>query len=760
MRHQLFTIIFFLAAMTFLHAQTERLYNLRNNAQLLERAQKMSINVAQQSSRSVHRGKRRIQQPDTIQNLPFRDDFVRDNMPSLVYWENFGIEGYWTSTCQPDSNFADTVYYAMNDTAWEYTYNANTNTVDSVPKDQISLLFYDDTTDCSTLVNIDYAWPAYYRYTFNNNGTRIDSQLLNTNDTLYGDPAIVGQNDPSSLYLDNYAYRNDDYTSDQPTVGVVTLNGLNEVGRPHNWLGGPNYGPADTLTSKPINLNGFTSGDNLAFSFYWQPQGLGDYPNQKDSIFLEFKDAFGEWQTIWKRGGYEGEINNPSFQYEFISLDQPVYFHNSFQFRFRNYASIMGNNDHWHLDYIFLNNNRTQDSTFFRDMAISESSSTLLKNYQAMPWRQFKDNQTEELNEQVAFTFHNLTPDVENTAIPFSKKVLNGFTDNVIYEPASSFQFQISPQQKKNIGQISNVDIDETSNYTPFDDSLAKGDSALIKIASLVQYSADDYNDNDSIVREYPFYNYYAYDDGTAEKAYGVEGPGNKKIAYEFVLNKPDTLRAIYIHFTQIDHSAGDQQFNLFVWDDINKNNNDNITDDTLTYLPFNGVRYPYQENGFLTYKLEEPLIISDTFYVGITQDSEENIQIGYDRNNDAKERTYYYASQTWNRSVLEGALMIRPVVGKDVQLPTSIETEQQVTKTKPSFHIYPNPASDFMQIDVNKRREYRVEVFDNHGVLRKKLQINDHKTLTINDLSSGMYFLRLFDKEHGTARVKKFVKM
>jgi len=757
MRH-LFIIFFLLCSIQSVWSQGEKLYNLRTNPALQQKADNLQRAPKGENSRTQHHHVRAIQQPNTL-SMPFRDDFSTNQMPSLDYWENFGIEGYWTSTCRPDSVFADTVHYSLTDTAWQYSYDAGTNSVDSVPMEQIALVFYEDNNDCSTLKNIEYGWPSYYRYTFDNNGARIDSQFVKQDDTLYGDPAIVGQNDPSSLYLDHYAFQNNNYPVDQPTYGVATLNGLNAYGRPHNWLGGANFGPADTLTSKPIDLNGFNSGSDIYFSFYWQPKGLGDYPNENDSIFLEFKDAFGEWQTIWKRGGYESDIANPSFHYEVFALDQPVYFHDDFQFRFRNYASIMGNNDHWHIDYILMNSNRTPDSTV-RDYAIKKPTTDLLKEFEAMPWPHFKNSQAQELSDNVSFIFRNLNNVTFN--LPFSYNVIDGFTQNVLYKGVDNdgdlFNFNLPPQQEQSLFQLSNIDIDKTSNYTPFSNSLAQGDSALITMESLLQTS-DALQTNDTVRRDYKFYNYYAYDDGSAEKAYGVEGPGTKKIAYEFILRKTDTLRAFRVHFTQIDNDASDLQFNLFVWKSLGPSVS-GTPEDTLTYMPINGVKYAFKENGFITYRLEEPLVISDTFYVGIAQTSQENIQIGYDRNNDVKEHIYFYSSQSWKSSLFEGALMIRPIVGKDVRLPTSVKAEQEITVQQPVFDLYPNPASRNTRIDIPERGDYSLSIYDNAGTLHKELLISRSRRLKIDDLPPGVYYVQLQDTKSGTSRVKKLVKI
>ena len=61
-----------------------------------------------------------------------------------------------------------------------------------------------------------------------------------------------------------------------------------------------------------------------------------------------------------------------------------------------------------------------------------------------------------------------------------------------------------------------------------------------------VGYYTDQTNtfDNDSIGFKQVFDNYYAYDDGTAEKAYALDAVGGQ-LAVRFPLAIPDTLEGI-----------------------------------------------------------------------------------------------------------------------------------------------------------------------------------------------------------------------
>ena len=74
-----------------------------------------------------------------------------------------------------------------------------------------------------------------------------------------------------------------------------------------------------------------------------------------------------------------------------IVIDSAIFLTNDFQFRFRNYATISGNFDHWHIDYIkideFVNPN---DINELNDVSFVYNSPSFLKRYTQMPWTHFQ----------------------------------------------------------------------------------------------------------------------------------------------------------------------------------------------------------------------------------------------------------------------------------------------------------------------------------------------------------------------------------
>ncbi|MFI5173140.1 MAG: hypothetical protein ACHQFW_12165, partial [Chitinophagales bacterium] len=198
---------------------------------------------------------------------------------------------------------------------------------------------------------------------------------------------------PSSLFwTDSTAFINMTYPALPPSYGVATLDGLNKLGRPYNEAS--SFDMADKLTSKPIYLGGDVL-DSVYLSFYYQPTGFGEYPDGNDSLILEFRNIDSTWEEKWSKVN-TGGFSPQSFKIVMVPVTDE-YLYDGFQFRFRNWGGVNGNNDHWNIDYVFLDEDRTFNDTLFRDVAITYQPEKFLKKYRQMPWNQFKDHQTEEL---------------------------------------------------------------------------------------------------------------------------------------------------------------------------------------------------------------------------------------------------------------------------------------------------------------------------------------------------------------------------
>ena len=200
--------------------------------------------------------------------------------------------------------------------------------------------------------------------------------------------------DPS-LWADNYAYINNGYAVDPPTIGVATMDALDQNGSVYDFATiSPETFDADLLTSHPINLN-YPASDSIYLSFFYQPQGNGVEPMPHDSLFLDFYDPVGErWVNVW---GVPGDTLS-AFSQVMVPVRDTLFLKKGFRFGFRNRASLPQNNDykdkrgnvdHWNIDYVRLDKNRTAADTIIRDVAFYKPIPSLLKNYESIPWDHF-----------------------------------------------------------------------------------------------------------------------------------------------------------------------------------------------------------------------------------------------------------------------------------------------------------------------------------------------------------------------------------
>lgn len=548
------------------------------------------------------------------------------------------------------------------------------------------------------------------------------------------------------LWFDAQVYINDHMQKNAISYGVATFDGLNQFGRPYVTSPPNAYTTADTLTSKYIDLSSFPQTDTtLYLSFFYQPMGLGDWPNEDDSLILEFK-KLDTWVPVWATGGFTSPPANPTFRLVMVPVNDPFYFVADFQFRFRNLATA-GNNDHWHIDYVYLNANRSAIDTVMRDISVIGLPSRILKNYTSMPWNQFVDNYQEETDSSFVIAFRNNYAIDQNMEFSFDAYEIYSNT------PIDDTTLTLSPFTPYSY-------FTQTYLTTSWFPQTINTDSVLIRVRQYITTIPTDLSkENDTSYLDIPFYNYLAYDDGTAEKAYGIEGPGLKKFAYAFHLNKPDTLRGILFHFTHITRDASNVLFTLFVWNDINFTTG---REDTLYKQDFLQPSFSNEINGFVAYLLDTPLYLeAGTFYVGWQQIDNINIQVGLDVNNSARSKMHVYANGSWWASSVNAAPMIRPVLGKAVNWAHYSAARKEMPPAE--YHIFPNPADNHLYIVTNTQSPQvnHIEIYDINGRRVRTVWVSTAVTLVdVSGLLPGTYLVRVSDMSGTVYQPKRFIKM
>ncbi len=581
----------------------------------------------------------------------------------------------------------------------------------------------------------------------------------------------------SSLWQDEYVFINQTYAYNPLSIGVATLDAIDGTGAIHSNANSFAFG-ADTLTSKPINLN--YPGDNTIFlSFYYQPGGLGDTPDTKDTLLLEFYSIDSVWNKMWHVIFNENDsvltekhtygdttiktINGDtltdlkqSFQQVIIPVNENKYLNNSFQFRFRNYASLSGNDDiesktsnsdHWNLDFVILDKDRNINDTIIEDVAFSEPIGSLLKTYEALPWTHFSKANAHEMEDSISITYRNLFNDSLNCEREFEIEDIKGATGT----------YYFSGGTWPNIPPFSYETYKRPIDYIfPYDPST---DSALFEIRSYLvtetppELSPYRWNDTTRFMQK--FYNYYAYDDGSAENGYGIIGEGTERamVAMRYNTYKKDTLRGVQIFFNQTLNDVNQYTFKIHVWSETDgKPGNIIYTQEGLK---------PQNEdelNKFTTYVLDSVLILENSFFIGWQKElnTPEMLNVGFDVNRINNEKLYYNFSGNWVRSQFEGTIMIRPMFGHEINVSTGIISPPKNQSLE--YTIYPNPASDILNININDQfiENYRYTIFDIHGRVFKD-ETSQQSPIDISSLNTGVYFIRIANSK-GSNTTKKFM--
>lgn len=535
------------------------------------------------------------------------------------------------------------------------------------------------------------------------------------------------------------------YSIDPPTIGVATLEGLDRNGYPYGFLEVNTPGWADTLLSRPIALNGYFPESNVHLMFYVQAGGRGNAPDWgTDVLVLEFKstdDVTGEvfWTEVWS----SGLVPTNEFERVFVPVDEFQWLDNDFQFRFRNWGALGGNVDLWHVDYVLLDDQI--DPTTFEiqsEVAIIEPVNTFLRDYTRMPWNHFSENPAFYMRDSIAVQQRNLSPtQADNIESGFSIGY-DGVTtaypspfQNTNVQPESFFQ---TPVYLGNNPQGEDFQFDETVN-----DSCAIFDVAVWQSSiGLLHTQKVGVPDNDSIIFQQVFLNDFAYDDGSAEKAYSLTAPGGK-IAMRYALEVPDTLLGLAIHFTPYYTNADDETFLLRAWQDSVGLPGTELGENYQFHTP------QYFTDGFdlfAYYPYDDPIPVNGNIHVGIVQGSEAMLNFGLDKNTNANAGQLHYQlglGGAWLNSDIEGTVMIRPVLRANKQ-----DSWIEVAELSPGNSLlscYPNPVSQGV-LNVNVALATNWTVYDATGriVIEGNWAQAGQYTLDSRLWTAGHYILQI----------------
>ena len=544
----------------------------------------------------------------------------------------------------------------------------------------------------------------------------------------------------STKWADRDAYVNAGFPLNPVTRNAATLDVLDANGNVYSYAVSYPF-ISEYLTSTIIRLDSvfeptpkeLTPADSLYFSFFYQPQGNGNPPESQDSLVLEFgliNEVDTVWDHIWSTPGQKlsqflEENDSLYFKQVMIPITDLKYFTSKFCFRFYNYASIANqtqpssrsNEDNWNIDVVYLDYGRAYNKTSYPKVSITGQKPLFLNRYQSMPYKHYRANPAATIAENPRIYVSNLDDQEHTLNYYYTVDQVNG-DQSFTYDNALPFV------------------TDPGSYCQPFSTTVYKLfalDYDRDTTSFIIRHYISDSTCNpplvDSLVYTQGFYNYFAYDDGTPERGYGVESSGGA-FAVRFDLSELDTLRGVQLLFNHTLHDANNNYFDIAVWKD-----NNGKPGDELYRLSNCKPRWEEQLYKFSYYKFDKLLKLTGTFYIGIVQQSNGVINIGFDASKDNSQYNFYNDDGSWHQSTLAGSIMIRPVVGGNYYI--GIEESRQESVVK----VYPNPASSTIHID-GVENGASVAIYDITG--RSIMRTAFSNELSISQLNNGLYLLNI----------------
>lgn len=687
-----------------------------------------------------------IYSSDTI-NLPFFDEFTKNNFQKYDAGfndPNVTSELYHRLITNPAGvPLADTTRLTTEKTA-RYEYNVAQDT---------TFIFYFDSTefqfgDLSSYpvdYTVTYGYPRYVVYdTIDGFGNVSDTVWLPEPEFCQDSARqfFAAISDTMALWLDDFAYHNYTLATNPWSLGVVSFDGVDETGYPY-FINSNQVGLADQLTSKPINMGAAQPSDSVYFSFVYQTGGFGDAPEAGDSLILEFYSPVdAAWYRVWSANGTSAVDFTPVH----FSVVDTKYFADGFQFRFRNYGALSGFLDHFHIDYVTLKQFSGYQEHLFKDFAFVYPISTLLKDYTAVPWDHFRNNPAGHMSDNLEIVVRN----GDNLPANFQDGQLDVYLDQVL-EGSFNFPGSILANDPLNYAPVAiQYSYHDLSGGYEFDETLPNDTTATFDFVATAsaQYTSNPFND--STIGQQKFDNFYSYDDGSAEKAYGPTGT-QSLLAYKFEAYEADSIVGLMMQFVPTVNDVSNNLFLLSVWSDNNGQPGTLLYEDEF----FNPrqPKYSDERNKFEMYYFKDTIkvAVDQNFFVGWRQIDADRLGIGMDMNIDNSDKIFYSvnAGASWLNTTIQGSMLMRPVFSTKLDYQLSVE-ENTILEVK----LFPNPANNIFTVKTSKKLP--LYITDING--RVVGQDYTNTSISVFDYNSGVYFVTVVDQETNTKITKKLI--
>ena len=450
-----------------------------------------------------------------------------------------------------------------------------------------------------------------------------------------------------------------------------------------------------------------------------------------------------QWVWAWSTKG----TMDTNFNVGHICLKNTNYFEKGFKFRFKNYGNKSGGFDHFHLDYVNLRALSGQQDTLFKDYAWVYPINSLLKDYTSVPWDHFKNNPNGKMSNSVNTVIRNGSNIPENNStdgkveIRYNNNLETTF--NISGNSLSAGSLNYEPRTFYST-------LHDFSTGYHFDETKT-GTKAEFEVKGVIGAQFPNLNQNDTTFSKQYFGNYYSYDDGTAEAAYGIIG-SQAFLAIKYTPYESDSIIGISTNFVQSATNVSDKLFLLTVWAE-NEGKPGNLLYIDQVYFPRNPI-YNFSINKFYTYYFNEnqKVKVDGSFYIGWKQLSAERLNIGFDKNNINNDKTFLSLDNgvSWINSTIEGTIMMRPIFSTEMNAELGVK---KIEIQKGEIGIYPNPTNDIINIQSISGEYLGIDIYSLHG---KHILSSEDLQINISDYSSGIYLLKTKGNNPKTYKIIK----
>ena len=572
----------------------------------------------------------------------------------------------------------------------------------------------------------------------------VEDGILNASqDTIFTTPNYVQDSarvftadiTNSEIWVDDFACHNYRFAVEPKSLGVATLDGVNNDGFPYEFGSSNAYGRADEMTSKPINLAGKS---NVYLSFLYQAKGFGNSPEAIDSLIL---DLYSPTLDVWYNNQWAvgGDVTDNEWYTAHIKIDANAFLQDGFRFRFANKASLAGQLDHWHIDYVNLRENSSLDDTIIDDLAISYPIESFLEDYIEVPWDHY--NNLSDPASKMKDNYELLV--MNNHTAP---KITNAGQLNI---DGNYFNLPVSSPNWTIGANVYTFNVGNQPYFYPQNSAIDKADFK-VKM-NIATSTTNQITENDTTYFTQQFKNYYAYDDGTAESGYGVLD-NNAEIAYKFEAYEADTLTGVLMKFIPNVTDVTGNIFLLTIWADSAGLPANIIYQDDFFNPHYPNYASHKNQYSYFKFNGNQSVPVPSTFYVGFEQINDQNLFLGFDLNNNNQDKIFYNTGGNWANASFPGSLIMRPVFS------TGLNYTLDVQPVKPAlieFKMYPNPVNNELIIE-NLPANHLAKVYDLTG----RQIIESHRNIIdFSDLNDGFYIVSVMNEAGKTVFTQKIIK-